>query len=69
MRRQQQLKEEYDCKVMNGERVAVQHRLLVLNCDTKCSKRRIPEQVTPKIKWWRLKEENIKIQSRTGGVW
>ena len=69
MRRRQQLKEEYDCKVINGESVAVQHRVLVLNCDTKCSKRRIPEQVTPKIKWWRLKEENIKIQSRTGGVW
>ena len=36
----------------------------MLGWEIKCSKRRIPEQVTPKIKWWRLKEENLKIQFR-----
>ena len=44
--------------------MAAQHRVLVLDWDIKCSKRRIPAQVTPKIKWWRLKEENPKIQFR-----
>ena len=38
--------------------------MLVLDWENKCSKRRIPEQVTRKIKRWRLKEENIKIQFR-----
>ena len=48
----------------NGESVAAQHRVLVLDWEIKCSKRRVPEQVTPKIKWWRLKEDNLKIQFR-----
>ena len=62
--RRQQLNEVKNCKVINGESVAAQHRVLVLDWEIKCSKRRIPEQVTPKIKWWRLKEENLKIQFR-----
>ena len=62
MCRRQQLNEVKNCKVINGESVAAQHRVLVLDWEIKCSKRRIPEQVTPKIKWWRLKEENLKIQ-------
>ena len=64
MCRRQQLNEVKNCKVINGERVAAQHRVLVLDWDIKCSKRRVPEQVTPKIKWWRLKEENLNIQFR-----
>ena len=27
-------------------------------------KKRKPEQATPRIKWWRLKEDNIKVQFR-----
>ena len=64
MCRRQQLNEVKNCKVINGESVAAQHRVLVLDWDIKCSKRRVPEQVTPKIKWRRLKEENLKIQFR-----
>ena len=64
MCRRQQLNEVKNCNVINGESVATQHRVLVLGWEIKCSKRRIPEQVTPKIKWWRLKEENLKIQFR-----
>ena len=64
MCRRQQLNEVKNCKVINGESVAAQHRVLVLDWEIKCSKRRIPEQVTTKIKWWRLKEVNIKIQFR-----
>ena len=64
MCRRQQLNEVKNCKVINGETVAAQHRVLVLDWEIKCSKRNIPEQVTPKIKWWRLKEENLNIQFR-----
>ena len=64
MCRRQQLNEVKNCKVINGESVAAQHRVLVLDWEIKCSKRRVPEQVTPKIKWWRLKEENLNIQFR-----
>ena len=59
-----QLDEVKNCKVINGENVAAQHGMLVLDWEIKCNKRRIPEQVTPKIKWWRLKEENLKTQFR-----
>ena len=64
MCRRQQLNEVKKCKVINGESVAAQHKVLVLDWEIKCSKRRIPEQVTPKIKWWRLKEDNLKLQFR-----
>ena len=64
MCRRQQLNEVKNCNVINVESVAAQHRVLVLDWEIKCSKRRVPEQVTPKIKWWRLKEENLKMQFR-----
>ena len=64
MCRRQQLKEVQNCKVINGKSVAAQHRVLVLDWEIKCSNRRIPEQVTTKIKWWKLKVENLKIQFR-----
>ena len=64
MCRRQQLNEVKNCKVINGESVAAEHRVLVLDWEIKCSKRRIPEQVTPKIKWWRLQEDNLNIQFR-----
>ena len=42
--RRQQLNEVKDCKVVNGESGAAQNRVLVLDCEIKCSKKRIPEQ-------------------------
>ena len=42
-----------NCKVINGQSVAAQHRvglLVFVDWEIKCSKRRIPEHVTPKIK-------------------
>ena len=62
MCRRQQLNEVKHCNGINGESVTAQHRVLVLDWKINCSKRRILEQVTPKIKWWRLKEENLKNQ-------
>ena len=49
MCRRQQLNEVKNGKVINGEMVAAQHIVLVLDWEIKCSKRRVPEQVTPKI--------------------
>ena len=62
--KRQQLDEGKNCNVINGESVAAQHRVLVLDWEIRCSKRRIPDQVTPKIKWWRLKDDNLNIQFR-----
>ena len=44
-----------NCKAISGESVAAQRRVLVLDLEVKCRMRRIPEQVTPKINWRRLK--------------
>ena len=53
-----------NCKVINGEAVAAQHRLLVMDCEIQRGKKRKPEQATPRIKWWRLKEDDLKVQFR-----
>ena len=58
------MSEVTNCKVINGESMAAQHRVLVLEWEITCRKRRIPEQVTPKIKGRILKEGNLKIQFR-----
>ena len=55
MYRRQQMDEVNNCKVINGKRMSAQHRVLVLDLEFKCRKRRIPEKVTPKINWGRLK--------------
>ena len=64
MCRGQQLNEVKNCKVINEESVAAQHRVLVLDWQIKCSKRRRTAQVTPKIKWWRMKEGHLEIRFR-----
>ncbi|KAG8231543.1 hypothetical protein J437_LFUL008085 [Ladona fulva] len=52
------LKEVRNCKVINGESVAPQHRLLVADCDIKIGKRMKLKCIRPQmIKWWKLKEE------------
>ena len=38
--------------------------MLVLDWEIRCNKRIVQEQVTPKIKLWRLKEEDLNIQFR-----
>ncbi|CAH9115852.1 unnamed protein product [Cuscuta epithymum] len=43
-----------DCKVIPGESVVTQHRMLVLDFRGKNHRRQIKQQVEPKIKWWRL---------------
>ena len=56
------LKEVINCKVINGEAVAGQHRVLDMDWEFQRGKKRKPEQATPRIKWWRLREDNLKAQ-------
>ena len=58
------LKEVIHCKVINGEAVAAQHRVVVMDWEIQRGKKRKPEQATPRIKWWRLREDNLKVQFR-----
>ena len=51
-------------KVINGEAVAAQHRVVVMDWEIQRGKKRKPEQATPRIKWWRLREDNLKVQFR-----
>ncbi|KAK3884459.1 hypothetical protein Pcinc_011294 [Petrolisthes cinctipes] len=59
--RRNHLGEVKSCKVIKGEGVTAQHRLVVLDCVIKGVKRG-RKQGTPKIKWWELKNERLKQQ-------
>ena len=50
-----------DCKVIPGESLATQHRLIVLDIKFKYKKFINKKHNTPKIKWWNLKDQNKKI--------
>ncbi len=62
MCRRRDLKEIKNCKVIYGEHVAAQHKLLVLDWEFKAEKKKRPERMAPRIKWWRLKEEQSRTQ-------
>ena len=47
-----------NCKVILGESVATQHRLLILDVRIRRRFRKIKRKLDPKIKWWQLKEGN-----------
>ena len=51
------LKEIGDCKVIAGDNVAKQHRLLVCRMTLETKKRKIVK-AEPRIKWWKLKKED-----------
>ena len=51
------LKEIVYCKVIAGDNVAKQHRLLVCRMTLENMKRRITKAM-PRIKWWKLKKED-----------
>ena len=49
-----------NCKVINGESVAAQHRMVVIDCRLRnCRKSRTPK-MDPKIKWWKLKNTELR---------
>ena len=62
MYRRCHLKEVINCKVINRDAVAAQHRVVVMEWEIQRGKKRKPEQATPRIKLWRLKEVNLKLQ-------
>ena len=47
-----------DCKVVPGESVVTQHRLLILDVRIRRRFRKIKRKLDPKIKWLRLIEGN-----------
>ena len=50
-----------DCKVVLGESVVTQYRLLILDVRIRRRFRKIKRKLDPKIKWWRLKEGNQRV--------
>ena len=61
--RRKHLREAIDCKVINGEYVSTQHKLLVTDLKIR-RENKGKQRGTPKIKWWKLeKEENVELRS------
>ncbi|KAI5720925.1 hypothetical protein M8J77_013248 [Diaphorina citri] len=56
MYRRGKIKEIKDCKVINGENVASQHKVVVTDCWINIiGKKKKRKMGVPKIKWWLLK--------------
>ncbi|KAJ8347031.1 hypothetical protein SKAU_G00284320 [Synaphobranchus kaupii] len=62
------LKEVRNCKVITGESVARQHRMVVCRMTLEDKRRRRAKggTVEPRIKWWKLKKEECCIEFREG---
>ena len=59
MCRRTNLKEISDCKVMAGESVASQHRVVVCRMTLVVRKRK-SVNVEPRTRWWKLKKEECR---------
>ena len=59
MCRRRNLKEMCNCKVIVNECVTKQHRMVVCKM-TLMVKKKKPEKVKPKIRWWKLKETSCQ---------
>ena len=44
--------------------MATPHRVFVMDLEIQRRKTRQPEQATPRVKWWRVKKDNVKGQFR-----
>ena len=51
-----------DCKVIPGESVATQHRLLLMEIDIQMPRKTKPRHREKKIKWWNLKKDEYKMK-------
>ena len=56
MYRRKKLKEIGDCKVVVGESVASQHRMVVCKLSLKIVRKNKREVVESRVKWWKLKK-------------
>ena len=57
------MKEIENCKVIAGESVAKQHRVVVCRMCLEAKKRK-SLRAEPKIRWWKLKEEECCVKCR-----
>ncbi|MCJ8749606.1 hypothetical protein PDJAM_G00178220 [Pangasius djambal] len=67
------LKEISDCKVVVGESVARQHRMVVCRTLMVCKRKKSKIEIEKKTKWWKLKKEECcedfrqKLKQALGG--
>ncbi|KAL1448566.1 hypothetical protein WDU94_013996 [Cyamophila willieti] len=67
--RRQHLKEIRNCKIINGEAVASQHRALVIDVTFMINNKKKTQKITtPKIKWWNLKDPFLKMEFRRHAI-
>ena len=59
MVRQENLRELKNCKVIPGESVSTQHRMLVMEMKA-VRKRMSPREITKRTGWWKLNQEELK---------
>ena len=59
--RRNHLSEVKNCKVIKGESVSAQHRIVVLDCEMKTAGKG-KKICIPKIKWWGLKDEQRRVE-------
>ena len=59
MVRRENLRELKNCKVIPGESVATQHRMLVIEMKA-LRKRMSPRERTKRTRWWKLNQEELK---------
>ena len=50
-----------NCKVINGESVAAQHRMVVIDCLLRNCRKSKKAKMDPKIKWWKLKDTELRV--------
>ena len=60
MVRRENLKELKNCKVIPGEAVATQDRMLVMEMKA-VRKRMGPRERTKRTRWWKLNQEELKV--------
>ncbi|KAI5106337.1 hypothetical protein C0J45_4034 [Silurus meridionalis] len=58
------LKEIGDCKVLVGDSVARQHRMVVCRMVLEAKKKRRKVRIERRIRWWKLKEEECSVRFR-----
>ncbi|KAI5086660.1 hypothetical protein C0J45_23939, partial [Silurus meridionalis] len=58
------LKEIGDCKVLAGDSVARQHRMVVCGMVLEEKKKRRNVRIERRIRWWKLKEEECSVRFR-----
>ncbi|KAF7706388.1 hypothetical protein HF521_019642 [Silurus meridionalis] len=58
------LKEIGDCKVLAGDSVARQHRMVVCRIIWEVTNKRRSVRTERRIRWWKLKEEDCRVRFR-----